>query len=61
MLLNDTLAMFNANNAMGDAPIYLLTGMADAGARANQADGVAGTLQKPFPISDMTEIIMGRA
>ncbi len=60
MLLNDTLAMFNADKAMGDAPIYLLTGMANAGAGANQASGVAGTLQKPFPISDMTEIIMGR-
>jgi len=51
------IAFFSSDPATSDVLIYAMTGMSVAESEKKSGSAVAGTLRKPFPISEMTELV----
>jgi PAS domain S-box-containing protein len=55
--LEEALEALQANGTTRNKPVYMITSMSGQQEKI-KANNVAGILHKPFPISDMTEIIL---
>ena len=55
------IALFKADDITRNVPIYVMSGMSIAALASTDKNGVEGILRKPFPISEMMEIISERA
>ena len=51
------MEQFKADPAVSDVPIYAMTGTGAVALEKRNGNGIAGVLRKPFPITEMAEII----